>query len=321
MTRLQERLPNSAVLFVRAHDEGLMELDTEEKLYSQLEQIGYLNPKGSKSTSWLSRSSRCQLLNSTLKFHQHLMPILRRQARAYLIQASTQLLSMVEKCMSRLLDECLDMSRDLTMTPRRIAYAEEQEKNIVDQFRQISQFDTEAIIIEAIARTKFELSEKGLETYNTIIERYSTTPNKSNFDSMIQEIDQLTLSLIVKHSHNEISKKIKIPESGPLTRCLKQLEEAVECLEDESPSTYLQSLLAAGNNQYYRPIDALPTNSAIKRKIKLMLQRNTNIDQDWISDHVQSFLQSICPKKLGSSFHKFIKSESLSTMSHPNVLF
>ena len=103
LIRLQERLPNSAVLFVRAQDEVLMELDTEEKLYSQLEKIGYLNPKGAKSTSWLSRSSRCQLLTSTLKFHQHLMPILRRQARAYLIQASTQLLSMVEKCMSRLL--------------------------------------------------------------------------------------------------------------------------------------------------------------------------------------------------------------------------
>jgi len=61
------------------------------------------------------------------------------------------------------------MSRDLTMTPRRIAYAEEQEKNIVEQFRQISTIDTENIIIEAIERTKIELSEKGLETYNAII--------------------------------------------------------------------------------------------------------------------------------------------------------
>ena len=201
------------------------------------------------------------------------------------------------------------MSRDLTMTPRRIAYAEEQEKNIVEQFRQISTIDTENNIIEAIERTKIELSDKGLETYNAIIERYSNTPNKSNFDSLVQEVDQLTLGLIVEHCHDEISKKIKIPESGPLTRCLKQLEETVECLEDESPSTYLHSLLAAGNNQFYRPIDALPTNSAIKRKIKLMLQRNTNIDQDWIADHVQSFLHAICHKKLGSSFHKFIKSK------------
>ena len=103
LTRLQERMPNSAVLFVRAQDEVVMELNTEETLYSQLEKIGYLNPKGSRSTSWLTRSSRCQLLNSTLNFHQHLLPILRRQARAYLIQASTQVLSMVENCMSRLL--------------------------------------------------------------------------------------------------------------------------------------------------------------------------------------------------------------------------
>ena len=107
MIILKERLPHSAVLFVRAQDDvrDAMELNSEENLYSQLEKIGYLNPKGSRATSWLTRSSRCQLLNSTLNFHQHLMPILRRQARAYLIQASTQLLSMVENCMSGLLGQ------------------------------------------------------------------------------------------------------------------------------------------------------------------------------------------------------------------------
>ena len=104
LVQLQERLPNSAVLFVRAQDDNVIhELNSSEQLYAQLESIDYLNPKGTRATSWVTRSSRCQLLNSTANFHQHLIPLLRRQARAYLIQASTQLLSMVESCMSRLL--------------------------------------------------------------------------------------------------------------------------------------------------------------------------------------------------------------------------
>ena len=53
------------------------------------------------------------------------------------------------------------MSRDLTMTPRKIAYAEEQERKIVDQFREITMEDTENIILDAITATKLEL-EKGL---------------------------------------------------------------------------------------------------------------------------------------------------------------
>ena len=77
------------------------------------------------------------------------------------------------------------MSRDLTMTPRKIAYAEEQERKIVDQFREITLEDTETIIIDAIHATKLEL-EKGLESITEI--NYNSTNN--NFDAMVQEIDQ-----------------------------------------------------------------------------------------------------------------------------------
>ena len=37
--------------------------------------------------------------------------------------------------MSKLLDRCMDMSRDLTMTPKRLNYAEEQEQKIFDLYR------------------------------------------------------------------------------------------------------------------------------------------------------------------------------------------
>ena len=40
------------------------------------------------------------------------------------------------------------MSRDLTMTPRRITYASDQEKALVDCFRSVSEDDTEEIIIQ-----------------------------------------------------------------------------------------------------------------------------------------------------------------------------
>ena len=76
------------------------------------------------------------------------------------------------------------MSRDLTMTPRKIAYAEEQERKIVEQFREITLDDTETIIIDAINATKAEL-EKGLESITTI--NYNSTNN--NFDAMVQEIE------------------------------------------------------------------------------------------------------------------------------------
>ena len=151
------------------------------------------------------------------------------------------------------------MSRDLTMTPRKIAYAEEQERKIVDQFREITLEDTENIILDAINATKLE---KGLESITSI--NHNSTNNNS--DAMVQEIDQIALKLIAANSQNKVREKLKLADSGPLKRCLKFLEENVECLEVESPSTYLEQLLAAGDNQIFKPIDALPTNSAIKRK-------------------------------------------------------
>ena len=125
LKRVQELLPNSAVLFIRArlHDEPL------DELYTQLEKIGYLNPKGTISTSWLSRVSRCQLLSSTYNLHTHLVPIIRRQARAYLIQASTHLLSLLETCMSKLLDRFVYCSiQDFIFNPHSVGirnFAEE----------------------------------------------------------------------------------------------------------------------------------------------------------------------------------------------------
>jgi hypothetical protein len=104
LKRCQELLPHSAVLFIKATKHEPADPECPNALYSQLENIGYLNPKGTVSSSWLSRISRCQLLPSTFNLHTHLVPIMRRQARAYLIQASTQLLSMLESCMSKLLD-------------------------------------------------------------------------------------------------------------------------------------------------------------------------------------------------------------------------
>ena len=104
LKRVQELLPHSAVLFIRATQKEEPLDATCAEIYSQLEKIEYLNPKGTITTSWLSRISRCQLLSSTYNLHNHLVPIIRRQARAYLIQASTHLLSLLETCMSRLLD-------------------------------------------------------------------------------------------------------------------------------------------------------------------------------------------------------------------------
>lgn len=78
---LQRRLPHSAVLFVRSAKN-----EEESELADQLENIGYINPKGFTTKSWLNRASRCQFLPSFTDFHAVLEPNIRRQARAYLIQ-------------------------------------------------------------------------------------------------------------------------------------------------------------------------------------------------------------------------------------------
>lgn len=83
---LQKRLPHSAVLFVRSAKTDIIGEDSENA--NQLQDIGYLNPKGFTTKSWLNRASRSMLLPSFTEFHVHLESIIRRQTRAYLIQVN-----------------------------------------------------------------------------------------------------------------------------------------------------------------------------------------------------------------------------------------
>ena len=91
--------------------------------------------------------------------------------------------------------------------------------------RQASRNTSSSIEYRCI-KTKAEL-EKGLESITTI--NYNSTNN--NFDAMVQEIDQIALKLIAANSQNKVREKLKLADSGPLKRCLKFLEENVECLE------------------------------------------------------------------------------------------
>ena len=201
------------------------------------------------------------------------------------------------------------MSRDLTMTPRRITYASDQEKALVECFRGVTEADTEDIIIQAIEAAKKEIEA---DTIDNILAPFDFDAPNNNFDALVAEIDRIALALIAKHTENKINHvKLRASDPGPLIRCLQQLEESVTMSASEAPSTFLKDLLDVGNKHQFKTIDALPTQAVIKRKFKLLLTRSCSVNGDWIRQHLNDFIEMICPKKLGQSLHRSLRRKFL----------
>lgn len=197
------------------------------------------------------------------------------------------------------------MSRDLTMTPRKITYAGDQEKVLVEHFRSVTEIDTEQIIIDALEATKKEIEA---ESIDSILAPFDFDAPNNNFDALVAEIDRLALALVAKHTENKMSAhKLRASDSGPLLRCLSQLEEAVDMKKSEAPSTFLKELLQVGSKYHFKTIDALPTQAVIKRKFKLLITRSCSINGEWIRQHLTNFVDMICPKKLGLSLHRSLR--------------
>ncbi|CAG5098943.1 Oidioi.mRNA.OKI2018_I69.XSR.g16109.t1.cds [Oikopleura dioica] len=304
---LQKRLPHSAVLFVRSAKN-----EEESELADQLENIGYLNPKGFTTKSWLNRASRCQFLPSFTDFHVELEPNIRRQARAYLIQASTHLISLLESCMSKLLNRCMDMSRDLTMTPKRLNYAEEQEQKIFDLYRSVTLENVNDAIVKSIAMV---LEEVELGKHEILLNNWKKGARMSNreLDERINTVDQYVLNQISSKSSSIICNLENIGDKGPLKRSLELLESKVEYKQSESrPSVRLTELLNAPNGHTLAIDDGLPTSAVITRRFKRVFQPKTHADADnsatsWAQTHVANLMALLCPRKLGTALLRQIK--------------
>ena len=191
------------------------------------------------------------------------------------------------------------------MTPRRISYASEQEKALVDCFRSVTELDTEQIIVDAIESMKKDIE---VATLDNILAPFDFDAPNNNFDALVAEIDRIALTLLAKHTQDKITHaKLRASDPGPLIRCLKQLEESVSMNASEAPSKFLEDLLEVGNNHQFKPIDALPTQAVIKRKFKLLLTRSCSVNGSWIRQHLNTFIDMICPKKLGLSLHRSLR--------------
>lgn len=201
------------------------------------------------------------------------------------------------------------MSRDLSMTPKRLTYAEEQETLIIDQFRAITPEQGAIIVFQAIEKTKKVLEND--EDFQTIIHSVNNNSVNNNFEERVNEIDNRVLKIISSEASAELGQTVKVGDSGPLKRCLQTLEAKVALSAEESPSAFLQRLINAGEDHCFSPLDGLSTSAAIARKFKLLLNTNSDMmDDEWKRVHMNNFVGNLCIKKLGASFVRLVKGKT-----------
>jgi len=202
------------------------------------------------------------------------------------------------------------MSRDLSMTPKRLTYAEEQESSIMDQFRSITPEQGAHIVFDAIEKTKKVLQND--EDFEKIIQLSNNNSPHNNFEERVNEIDNRVLKIISSEASAVLAQTLKVGDSGPLKRCLQTLEGKVTLNSEETPSSFLLRLINAGEEHCFTPIDGLSTSAAIARKFKLLLNTNSDLmDDEWKRVHMNNFISNLCVKKLGASFVRLVKGKTL----------
>ena len=136
--------------------------------------------------------------------------------------------------------------------------------------------------------------------------------SRGHFEEKVNEIDRKILDIISQECSVVLSEFLSLSDSGPLQRCLHNLEEKVTLSHDEAPSFFLKKLINAGEHHIFSPLDGLSTSYAIARKFKLLLNPNLDlINEEWKKNHVNSFLANLCVKKLGAAFVKMVKGNNI----------
>ena len=199
------------------------------------------------------------------------------------------------------------MSRELSVTPKRLTYTEDQEVLIMDQFRCLTPEQGAEIVARAIEKTKTILEND--DDFRTILQSSgNNNGGQSSFEERVTEIDNRVLKVISSQASQELKTTIKTNDSGPLERCLQTLEDKVTLGPDEAPSAALRRLINAGEAHVFSPLDGLPTSAAIARKFRLVVNKKSEaMDDEWKRDHVRHFVANLCQKKLGASFVRLVK--------------
>ncbi|KAG8199777.1 hypothetical protein JTE90_000870 [Oedothorax gibbosus] len=288
-------------------------------LCQQLSGLGFLNVLSPNLKKKLCRQASgaievdSKLIEDFDKFFSILLHI-RQVLQAELVQVSTTLNEAHNTCLRMFILSAFDMTWDMLVTPKRIAYARQRETELYESLMSIANCKQEEIrqlIVETIDSMSEELIVKAAEYefQGVQLSEDGEPPSARDLHICTSEIQALVLNSL----NSEVAGKLigsvdYLRESfvGTLERCLTSLETSKESTEPSQASNALKQIL----NAAYQVEVTVRTSSSLLRvffeKMKQLVQTlpwkaPPLIDADWKRRVASDMLMSLSESKLARS--------------------
>ncbi|CAF1245982.1 unnamed protein product, partial [Didymodactylos carnosus] len=273
LRRFRAIVPNEPILFIRSMDDsnnksrpkmseislspGFIPRTKSETtcvhIFRQLCDLGFLSMMSTETTDPSEISS--PLFESDMIDGCQNFPLLLTYIRKHLDRLCIRAAGILQRSHELSLDlfnnSAFDMARDILITPKRISYAREKEKNLYESLIALTnskQSEIQRVILQAADDMREHLTDQaaqldiaGIELSDDLTVRHSRDLKKCT--SVIQEFVLIQLNQTIANKLIDSIEVLRESYIGTLTRCLRSLEMTEEDLNEQSASKALQGIL------------------------------------------------------------------------------
>ena len=289
-------MPNAPVFFVRVPSRCTIELtesaqeeikaneltDARSHLFEQLCDLGYLsreplsadtvveNMFSLESTSALLESvvAKSRLIEDFSLFPCFLL-FVRQVLQYHIVAAACHLNDIHRKCLAMFIEAAFDMARDISITPKRLAYARSKEEELFKSLMDIAnkkQEEIKDVIHDTIETLTPRLQEEAslLKFDGVKLNENSELLENDDLEKCTLQVQELVLGKLNQTVASKLISSVEyLKESyvGTLTRCLHNLEKsdsefakdngtiASGALKQVGPESYCEFFMILCDNQ------------------------------------------------------------------------
>ncbi|CAF1448572.1 unnamed protein product [Rotaria sordida] len=265
-------VPNEPILFIRIDQSDNSSNMSEApcvQTFRQLCDLGFLsflNTESSDNTSDTTPLFQSDMIDNGLTNFTLFLNYVLKHIDRLTIRAVGILQRSHELCLDLFNDSAFDMARDILITPKRLSYAREKEKNLYESLIALTnskQNEIQKLILQAVDEMHEVLADEAcsLEIPGIELTDQLTVKNARDLKKCTSAIQEQILVRLNETIANKLLDSINVLHDnyiGTLTRCLFSLEGSRDEDESElSASKALQEILHSA----YEVNLSLPTNS------------------------------------------------------------
>ncbi|UJR15522.1 hypothetical protein I4U23_002462 [Adineta vaga] len=313
-------VPNEPILFIRIDRSDNSMNITETpciQIFRQLCDLGFLSILG--TTTGDSAPDTAPLFQSDIIDNGLInFPLFLNYIRKHIDRLTIRAVSILQRsheiCLDLFNDSAFDMARDILVTPKRLSYTREKEKNLYESLIGLTnskQNEIQKLILQAVNEMHETLADQAcsLEIPNIELTDQLTVKHARDLKKCTNHIQEFVLIRLNETIANKLLDSINILHDnyvGTLTRCVFSLEHRASVDDDESELSTSKALQEILHSAY---------------EVNITIPADSNIFQiliDKMKELFRTFSWSNCPR-IDPEFKRSVALNILNSLSEAKL--